>query len=182
MRNPINHNTEILLLEDVDKLGRSGEIVNVKPGYARNYILPSKKGVIANASMKNLQKRLQEDRSKIAARDLEESQKLAESFAGIIVSKTVKVDPEGHMYGSVSATEILKLLETQNVHIDKTFILMDKAIKATGVHTINLRLKEGVEASFTLKILAEGGVEPKVEAPEAVKEPQAEAEEAPSGE
>lgn len=151
---------KLLLLEDVDALGRSGDIVSVKPGFARNFLLPQGLAVVADKSALRMQAKLQEERKKRAIVDKQESEKLAASLEGIVVKTVVKVDHDGHMYGSVSALDIVHLLEQQSsLKLEKRFIHLKHAIKETGVHNIHAKLKEGVTADFKLKIMAEGAVE-----------------------
>src|SRR5579872_4257004 len=108
---------QLLLVEDVDDLGRSGEIVKVKPGYARNFLLPRKFAVIADKGTLRMQARLQEERAKRAEVDKKEAEELALTINGKEVSILVKVDPEGHMYGSVSAHDIAHLFEKEGIKL-----------------------------------------------------------------
>lgn len=150
--------TKLLLIEDVEALGRSGEIVGVKPGYARNFLLPQGLAVIADKRALRQQERLKEERQKKAVEDKKESDAVATRLEGVTLITVVKVDHEGHMYGSVTAHEIADLLQEQkNVELDKKSIQLKHAIKATGVHTIPVKLKEGVTTSFTLKVMSEEG-------------------------
>lgn len=150
--------TKLLLIEDVEELGRSGEIVNVKPGYARNYLLPQGLAVIANKQALRQQEKLKEERQKQAIADKQESDIVATRLGGITLVQVVKVDHEGHMYGSVTTHDIVELLQKQEqLEIEKKSIQIKQPIKATGVHTIPVKLKEGVIASFTLKVMSEEG-------------------------
>lgn len=147
---------KFLLVEDVEALGRSGDIVGVKPGYARNYLIPQGLAVIADKKALRMQARLQEERHKKAAVDLQESEELAAKIEGQNLTVTVKVDHEGHMYGSVNATDIEHLLEKQmGIVLEKKSIQLKHPIKTTGAHTIHVKLKEGVTASFSLTVEAE---------------------------
>ncbi|MCE2983700.1 MAG: 50S ribosomal protein L9 [Parachlamydia sp.] len=150
--------TQMLLLKDVDALGRSGEVVQVKPGFARNYLLPQGLAVTANKNALRMQERLKEERAKRAAHDKQESEDIAAKINGITLTKVVKVDQEGHMYGSVTIGDIQHLIQDNfQQDVDKKAIQLKHAIKATGVHTINVKLKEGVIASFHLKVMSEEG-------------------------
>jgi large subunit ribosomal protein L9 len=150
--------TKLLLIEDVETLGRSGEIVSVKPGYARNFLLPQGLAVIANKQALRQQERLKEERQKKAIADREESEGIAAQIEGITLTTVVKVDHEGHMYGSVTAHEIVHLLQEQNnIHLDKKNIQLKHPIKTTGVHSIPVKLNEGVTAAFNLKVMSEEG-------------------------
>ncbi len=152
----------LLLLEDVDGLGRSGDIASVKAGYARNYLLPQKKAVIAKPHTVRMQERLQEERAKKAVVDKTEAEALASRLQGMTLTTEVKIDPEGNMYGSVGGADIVELFAKEGFILEKKYILLPRPIKELGTYPINLRLKEGVPAEITLTILGEGGVKAKV--------------------
>lgn len=145
---------QLLLTEDVEGLGKKGQIVKVRPGYARNFLLPKRRGVVADAQTLRMQKRLQEEREKQAVIDRAESEQLAAKFAGVSIEMVVKVDQEGHMYGSVSAHDIVdKLLATSGIALDKKHVALKHPIKVTGVHDVPLKLKEGVTCSITVTVV-----------------------------
>jgi large subunit ribosomal protein L9 len=148
---------KLLLIEDVEDLGRSGDIVTVKPGYARNFLIPRKYAVVANAGTLRIQTKLQEERSKRAVVEKQEAESTAKVLEGVMVKTIVKTDHDGHMYGSVSAHDIVELLKNDvNIELEKRSIILKHPIKEIGVHTISAKLKEGITASFTLKVIAEG--------------------------
>ena len=163
----------LLLLQDVIDLGKCGEIVSVKSGYARNYLIPKKKAVIVKEHTLRMQKPLKEERAKLAVTDKKESEALANVLEIITLEIHVKVDPEGKMYGSVSQQEIVSLIEKHDIKLEKKDVILKHAIKDTGTHTISLKLKEGVIGTCKLDIIPEGGkkpVEVKKEEEEALKE------------
>jgi len=143
---------QLLLLQDVENVGRSGDIVVVRPGYARNFLLPQKMAVVADKFTIRLQARLQEERAKQAAEDKNDALVLAERIAPMELSMVVKVDPDGHMYGSVAATDIVKILADEQIVVDRKNIVLPQPIREIGLHRIQLRLKEGVPAQFVLKL------------------------------
>lgn len=148
--------TKILLVEDVDDLGRSGDLVAVRPGYARNFLFPSKLAMLADKRTLRMQARLQEERKKKAIVEKKESEEIATRIEGQTLITEVKVDHEGHMYGSVSSIDILHLIEKQfNLSLEKRAIQLKHPLKEIGVHPISLKFKEGVTASITLKIVSE---------------------------
>jgi large subunit ribosomal protein L9 len=150
---------KLLLLEDVESLGRSGDIVGVKPGYARNFLLPQGLAIVADKKALGMQIRLKEERQKKASTDLQESNEIAAKLEGQNLTVVVKVDHEGHMYGSVSPSDVINLLENQiSIKLDKKFIQMRQAVKSLGVHTIQVKLKENVKASFILTIEPENNL------------------------
>jgi large subunit ribosomal protein L9 len=144
---------QLLLIEDVESLGRSGDIVSVKPGYARNFLLPKKKALVATKGTLNLRAKLVEKREKQAAEDRKESEVLAEKIAQLHLSTIVKVDPDGRLYGSVTSGDIVKLFEKEGFVVERKNIVLAHPIKDLGDYTLQLRLKEGVEASCLLSIL-----------------------------
>lgn len=148
--------TKLLLIDDIDNLGRSGDIVSVRPGYARNFLLPQKLAVIADKRTIRMQARLQEERKQKAIEDKKEAEALAAQIETIHVTTTVKVDHDGHMYGSVTANDIIHLVKEQaNIELERKYVQLKHAIKEVGVHTVSLKLKEGVHATVTLKIVPE---------------------------
>lgn len=155
---------KLLLLEDVDVLGRKGDLVSVKPGYARNFLVPQGLAIIADTRALRIQERLQEERRKKAAEDKKESEALAQKLTDVEVVAVVKVDHEGHMYGSVSAMDVVHLLLDQHkIQVEKRFVQLPHPIKAVGSHSIKLKLKEGIATAITLKVEAEEGSSEKAE-------------------
>jgi len=146
---------EVILLERVAKLGQMGEVVRVKDGFARNYLLPQQKAVPASAHTLRMQAKLVEERAKKAAIDKKEAEAQAAKLGGLVLKITVKVDPEGHMYGSVGASDIIELFAKEGVTVGKRNIGLNKPIKATGVHPMALKLKEGVTCAYSLEIIGE---------------------------
>lgn len=148
---------KLLLLGDVESLGRSGEIVSVKPGYARNYLIPQGLAVVADARTLRMQAKLQEERQKKAETEKAESEAIAQKLDGVVLETVVKVAHDGHMYGSVTTQDILHLIEkATGIHLEKRSVILAHAIKATGTHTIPLRLKEGVTVeTLTLNVVPE---------------------------
>jgi large subunit ribosomal protein L9 len=148
--------TKLLLIEDVEDLGRSGDIVSVRPGYARNFLLPRQLALVADRSALRMQTRLQEERNKKAIEDKKEAEQLSANLEGKSLSTIVKVDHEGNMYGSVTVADVVHLMQEQeNITLEKRMVQLKHAIKTTGDHTIHVKLKEGVTSSFTLKIIPE---------------------------
>ncbi len=147
---------KLLLINEVEDLGLSGDIVAVKPGYARNFLLPQGLAVIADNNAIRRQEKLLQERKKKEALNRKESEVFAKSLEEITITTTVKVDPEGHMYGSVSVLDIIHLLKEQHdIEIPKRFVLLKHPIKSIGVTSIPLKLIGDVDASFNIKIVEE---------------------------
>ena len=156
---------QLLLLEDVEALGKKGEIVTAKPGYVRNFLLPKGFAVVASTNTIRKQEKLRAERAKQAIVDKKESEELALQVEGASpLEIRVKVDPEGHMYGSVSAADIARLFQEKGLPIEKKSVMVNKPIKETGTHKITLKLKEGVMVTFALAITPEGVVQTGLEA------------------
>lgn len=174
---------KVLLIEDVEDLGISGELVSVKPGYARNYLLPQELGIRPDKHALQMQVRLQEVRRKKAEVDREESVKISQKLEGQILTTIVKVDEEGRMYGSVSAADIRNLIEeTYTLVLLKKAVQLKHPIKETGEYTISVRLKENVECTLKLNVEPDVALKraPKKVSTEEAKEGSEEGTEAPS--
>ncbi|MDN3506891.1 MAG: 50S ribosomal protein L9 [Simkaniaceae bacterium] len=147
---------QILLLDDVYGLGRKGEIVSAKPGYIRNFLIPSKKGVAAEKHLVRLQEKLKKERAEQSVSDKKEAEGLAKELIGKTLSAVVKIDAGGHMYGSIGAQEVVNLLKEQlNVALEKRSVVLPKGIKKLGSYEVELKLKENVPATIALEIKAE---------------------------
>ena len=152
---------QYLLIADVEDVGRSGEVISVKNGFARNFLLPQGKAVRASEHTLRMQARLQEERAKQAAVDRKDAEALAEKLGGMTLQITVKVDPEGNMYGSVGYADILELFAKEGIKLDRRNICLNKPLKEVGVLPMTLKLKEGVVCQYTLHILGEQASSPK---------------------
>jgi large subunit ribosomal protein L9 len=155
---------QLLLIEDVEALGRSGEIVNVKPGFARNFLLPQGLAVVADKNTLRMQERLKAEREKRAIADKKEAEAVAVKIEGITLVKVVKVDHEGRMYGSVTVADIVSLIQDHaKIELDKKAVQLKHAIKTTGIHSLVVKLKEDVIANFILKVMSEEGYQASLE-------------------
>ncbi len=151
---------QLLLVRDVEKLGRSGDVVRVRNGYARNFLIPEGLAVVADKGTLRRQARLKEERLKQAEQDRQESQAMADRLQSVTLTTIVKVDPEGNMYGSVSDHDLVRLLEEQaGIHIERRAFQLKHPIKETGVHSIAIKLKEGVVGEIRIKVIPENAPE-----------------------
>ncbi len=152
--------SKLLLLEDVRNLGRKGELVQAKPGFVRNFLLPQKKAVIAGRQTIRMQERLKEERTNQAVVDKKDSEELSARLGEKEFEIHVKTDKSGHLFGSVGPVEILKLLkDEEGIELERRSVILANPIKIVGPYTINLRLKEEVPAHFNLRVIGEGGIE-----------------------
>lgn len=144
---------QIILLEDVKTLGKKGEIVDVSDGYARNYVLPKKLGVEANAKNKNDLKLQKANADKVAKEQLEEAKELA----GVLETKEVilkmKSGEGGKAFGSVSSKEIAQAAKEQcGLELDKKKIQLPEPIKVLGVYEVGVKLHPKVTGSLKVKV------------------------------
>lgn len=144
---------KIILIEDVKKLGKKGDTIEVSDGYARNYILPQKLGVEANSKNLNDLKLQKLNEEKLAKQRLDEAKALAEKIGGQAVVVRMKAGEGGKVFGSVSSKEIAAALKAQNqLEIDKKKIQLPEAIKSFGTHEVGIKLHPQVTATLKVKV------------------------------
>lgn len=160
---------EIILKEDIIGLGYKNDIVNVKPGYGRNYLIPTGKAIIASASAKKvLAENLKQQAHKIAA-ILASAQKEAEALNGISLTIASKVSATGVLYGSVNASTIAAELANKGITVDRKRIVM-KDIKTVGDYTATIIFHKEVKVELPISVVAEGAQTPVVAEAETVEE------------
>jgi large subunit ribosomal protein L9 len=145
---------KVILADDVRGLGHRGDTVSVKPGYARNFLLPQ--GFAYEATDANV-RRLSEEKKKYDEKMFKEQGVAAEAASkveGITVSITKKAGDEGHLYGSVTAAEIADALAARNVTVDRRRIELAEPIRRIGAHTVHVRLHRDVVATLTVDVQA----------------------------
>ena len=144
---------KVILLQDVKTLGKKGQTVDVSDGYARNFILPKKLGVEANAENNNNLKLQKAHEEKVAKEQLEAARKLAEKLSGMTVETNIKCGKDGKTFGSVSSKEIASSLKQQyGVEIDKKKIVLDEPIRSAGVSLVKVRLHKDVTAELKVHV------------------------------
>jgi len=144
-----------ILQEDVEKLGTRGQIVEVKEGYARNFLLPRNLALEANAAnMKRLEK-MRAAFAKKEATEKEAAQKLAELLAGVTLELTRKAGENGQLFGSVTPADISDALAAQGYNVDKRKITLADPVKLVGEFEIPLRLHREVEGKVKLIVKKE---------------------------
>ncbi len=144
---------KIILLQDVKKLGKKGEIIEASDGYARNYILPQKLGVEANNKNLNDLKLQKKNEEKIARQLLEEAEALAEEIGKKPVVVSMKAGEGGKVFGSVSSKEIAAAMKAQNGQdIDKKKIQLNEPIRSFGTHEVGIKLHPQVTATLRVKV------------------------------
>jgi large subunit ribosomal protein L9 len=138
---------EVLLRNDVDKLGRRGDVVTVKDGYARNYLLPRRLATTVNQENIRL---LEVEKQRFVQEEMarkEEFQKLAGRLSNLSCTIEVNAGEEGHLYGSVTAQMVVDALKKENIELDPKAIVLDRPIKELGVYQVAIRLHPEVETT-----------------------------------
>ena len=145
---------EIVLLQDVKSLGKKGQVVKVNDGYARNYILPKKLGVEANAKNLNDLKLQKANDAKVAAEQLAAARELAAKLQEASVAVSIKAGEGGRTFGSVSTKEIGKAVSDQlKLDIDKKKMVLEEPIKSLGTHEVPVKLHKDVTAILRVKVV-----------------------------
>ncbi|MCM1307408.1 MAG: 50S ribosomal protein L9 [Butyrivibrio sp.] len=144
---------KIILLQDVKALGKKGQTVEVSDGYARNFILPKKLGIEANAKNMNDLKLQKAHEEKVAKEQLEEARELASRIEGLSVELSIKSGKDGRTFGSVSSKEIAQAFKEQHgIVFDKKKILLDEPIRTVGTSIVNIKLHREVTAKLTVRV------------------------------
>src|SRR5574338_1183559 len=143
---------EVILLERVEKLGAIGDVVKVKDGFARNYLLPRKKALRANDANRKL---FETNRARIEEENAErrsDAEKAAKGVDGKTVQLIRQASNVGHLYGSVSARDIAEALEGVGAHVAKSQVVLDRPIKAIGMHEVKIALHPEVAVSVKVNV------------------------------
>jgi large subunit ribosomal protein L9 len=146
---------EVILREDIKTLGRAGEMVRVKPGYARNYLLPQ--GLAYEATEGN-RKRIAAETKARATRDQAErgeAERLAATLAGVTLPLSGKAGEEGKLFGSITSQDIADALSRAGHSVDRRRIELEHPIKTVGDHMVTVRLHPEVHAELRVSVLAE---------------------------
>lgn len=147
---------KVILLDDVKKLGKKGELVDVNDGYARNFLLKKKLGVEATNNALNDLKLKKEADKRRQLELLEEAKELAAQLKESKVTIKIKAGDGGRIFGSVSTKEIAKSIKEQlNLSIDKKKMQLDEPIKSLGSHVIPIKIHPKVTAELTVKVIEE---------------------------
>ncbi|MCE1229482.1 MAG: 50S ribosomal protein L9 [Firmicutes bacterium] len=144
---------EVLLIENVVNLGVRGDVVNVKDGYARNYLLPRKKALPVTAGNKR-QIELEKERNlKLRAKELAEAKSLKEKLEAVALSTARKAGDHGHLFGSVTNADVADMLKAKGFEIEKQAISLPH-VKDLGTYVVDVRLYTGVHAKLNLEVTA----------------------------
>jgi large subunit ribosomal protein L9 len=146
---------EVILLQHVENLGRRGEVVRVRPGFARNFLLPRGVAAMPTAGAK---RRVEQESRQFKALDdraRTEATALSEKLTALSITVPVKADEEGKLYGSVTVNDLHTMLVAQGVDVDRKKIVLEHAIKALGEHEVHVKLHPDVHGAFKINIVRE---------------------------
>jgi large subunit ribosomal protein L9 len=144
---------EVILREDVDKVGNRGSVVKVANGYARNYLLPKRLAVPATDANKKI---VEQEREAYLRREVKEkgdAEQLGQIMSGVVLTFHQKVGENNQLFGSVTAKDIADALEVQKYHIDRRRVELEAPIRTLGEHQVNLRLHRDV--TIPVKVVVE---------------------------
>jgi large subunit ribosomal protein L9 len=146
---------EIILREDVEKLGARGQVVKVASGYARNFLLPKRLAVAATESNKKIVEQERQAHLRKEAKLKNEAEDLGKILAGVSVSIAQKAGEKDQLFGSVTAKDIAEALEKQNFTVDRRKIQLDEPIRQLGERKVTVRLHREVPIEITVNVVKE---------------------------
>ena len=143
---------KVILTTNIKKLGKIGEVVKVKDGFARNYLFPKKMALRENAKNKEIYDKLQEELQNKEKIKLEEAKKLIESIKNIEILFTKEADDKDQLYGSISKKEIINFLSEKNIKVLSDDINIIEPIRSIGEHSIEINPYEGIKAQYKVLV------------------------------
>ena len=144
---------EILLAEDVSPLGKQGEIVRVKPGYARNYLLPQGLATVATAQNKQMVERHRQRMKELEASRIKDLRRQADAIGKYSVTLEANANDEGQLYGSIVAMDVSKALKSASFAIEPEQILLEGPLKELGMYTVKVNLHPKVETAVKVWVV-----------------------------
>ena len=146
---------EVILLNEIQNLGREGDVVSVKSGYARNYLIPQKMAVRMTPGNEKMIAQLVEQREKKHLEAVGQAKQVAERIEALSCTITVKVGENDRLYGSLTSQDIVDALLKENVSIDKKMIVLTEPIKELGVYTVETKILPEVIATLKVWVVKE---------------------------
>ena len=152
-RRRTSRQVELLLAADVEHLGVTGDIVRVKPGYARNYLMPNGLATIATDENKRMVKRHQEKLVEIQKQKMVDLQKRADAIGKYSVTLEANANEEGHLYGSIMGPDISKALKSAGYGVEADHVKLDGPIKELGMYTVKIQLHTDVKTEIKVWVV-----------------------------
>ena len=146
---------EVILREDIEKLGSRGEVVKVAPGYARNFLIPKRLAVAATESNKKIVEQERQAHLRKEAKQIGEAQDLAKIMSGVSVTITQKAGENDQLFGSVTAKDVADALAAKNYTIDRRKVQLDEPIKQLGEFKVPVKLHREVTVEVTVVVAKE---------------------------
>src|SRR5881227_3337915 len=146
---------DVILREDIDKLGSRGQVVHVAAGYARNFLLPKRLAVAATESNKKIVEQERQSHLRKEAKQKDEAEDLGKMLGGVTVTIAQKAGENDQLFGSVTSKDVAEALAAKNFTIDRRKIQLDEPIKQLGEYKIPVRLHKEVTAEITVVVAKE---------------------------
>ena len=143
---------KVILKEDVQNLGQQGDVVEVKSGYARNYLMPKKLAILFTAQQQKSIEEAQRMEVRKLEREKDQLESILKEVKSLSLSLKMKSEEDNKLFGSVTKLDIVKLLEENGIKIDKKYIDLDSPIKTLGEHEVNVSFTKEMSESFTVSV------------------------------
>ena len=143
---------KVILKEDVQNLGQQGDVVEVKPGYARNYLMPQKLAILFTKQQKKSIEEAQRVEKRKLEREKDQLESVLKQVEDLSLSLKMQSEEDSKLFGSVTKLDIVKLLEENGITIDKKYVDLSSPIKTLGEHKVNIVFTKEMSASFTLTV------------------------------
>ncbi len=146
---------KLILKETIDSLGIIGSEVNVAKGFARNYLLPQQKAVLATPQNRRMMEQQKNHVDLQIAKEKQLAEEMAASLEGVSCKIAAKVSEEDRLYGSITVRDVIKALAVEGITVEKRMVLLSEPIKTIGTHKIPIRVYKEVEPEITLEVVPE---------------------------
>ena len=143
---------KVILKEDVQNLGQQGDIVEVKSGYARNYLMPQKLAILFTKQQKKSIEEAQRVEERKLEREKDQLESVLKQVEDLSLSLKMQSEEDSKLFGSVTKLDIVKLLEENGITVDKKYVDLSSPIKTLGEHKVNIMFTKEMSASFTLTV------------------------------
>jgi len=143
---------KVILKEDVQKLGQQGDVVEVKSGYARNYLMPQKLAILFTKQQKKSIEEAQRVEERKLEREKDQLELVLKQVEDLSLSLKMQSEEDSKLFGSVTKLDIVKLLEENGITLDKKYVDLSSPIKTLGEHKVNIVFTKEMSASFTLTV------------------------------
>jgi large subunit ribosomal protein L9 len=143
---------KVILKEDVQNLGQQGDVVEVKSGYARNYLMPQKLAILFTKQQKKSIEEAQRVEERKLEREKDQLELVLKQVEDLSLSLKMQSEEDSKLFGSVTKLDIVKLLEENGITLDKKYVDLSSPIKTLGEHKVNIVFTKEMSASFTLTV------------------------------